>query len=287
MKVSIIVPIYKGEKYINGIIKMVKDNYEYIKQNGADYEIELIFVNDYPAHEINIMENATKEQFDIKVVTNKVNQGIHQSRINGIKEAKGKIILMLDQDDLISDDCIYSQMNCLKESDIVVGNGYKMTGNRKKNIYNNINKQKLATKKKYYLYAANQIISPGHCLIKKEAIPLEWYEYVITESGGDDLFLWILMFENKKKFVINTNKVYTHVDTGENFSLNLNKMYKSSDNVIEMFRQSESVSSETINIYQRRIAFLRQLQNKSKIIKFMACIRNIDICLYKLFAYYR
>lgn len=89
---------------------------------------------------------------------------------------------MLDQDNLIAENYIFSQLEMIGEHDVIICNGYKMLGKKKKVIYRSNSKQLLASKPKIYLYAANQIVSPGHCLIKKEAVPKDWYRYIIKDN---------------------------------------------------------------------------------------------------------
>lgn len=287
MKVSVIVPIYKGNRYIDGLIHMMCMNHQTIADRQEEIEIELVLVNDYPTISLESEELKKEHDFEIVIHNNVQNVGIHQSRINGILVSTGDYILMLDQDDLISDDCICSQMKHIGENDAVIGNGYKMFGDNQKEIYKNLKKQKLATKEWVYVYAANQIVSPGHCLIKKSSIPSEWMQYVITENGGDDLFLWLLMFAHKCKMTTNSEHIYTHVDTGSNLSLNLDLMYKSSDNIISMADKCKVFSQKSLKTYTRRIRFLKRTQGGNWLIKGVACFFNLDICICKLYAYYR
>ena len=287
MKISIIVPIYKGNRYIDNITTMVDNNYKTAIKELSDLSLELILVNDYP--DIAIEADSLNKTYDweISINPNKVNQGIHQSRVNGLSVSTGNYITFLDQDDKIEDNFVLTQLKAIKDCDIVVGNGYRMFGDNAKTIYRNSKKQKLATVEKTYLYAANQIVSPGHCLIKKEAIPEEWLKYIVKDNGGDDLFLWMLMFSKNAKFAMNPECVYTHVDTGENVSLDINVMLKSADNCVELMRECGSIKKKSLNTYARRIRFLKAINGKSKIKKITAYITNLDICFYKLYAYYR
>lgn len=287
MTVSLIIPIYKGNKYIDGLIRMADCNQVDISQNNANIQIEVVLVNDFPDIPLNSEELSKEHEFGVVILNNKENQGIHQSRVNGIMQATGEYILMLDQDDMIYDYCIRTQCAMIGNADMIIGNGYKMFGDRKKEIYKSEKKHKLSLNENIYLYAANQIVSPGHCLIKKSSIPNEWFEYIVENNGGDDLFLWILMFAKGCKFAINRELIYTHNDTGINLSLDLDKMYRSSDQVIALCQKSGLVSEKKIKIYERRIRYLREIQSKSKMEKIFACIRNFDLCLYKLYAYYR
>lgn len=95
------------------------------------------------------------------------------------------------------------------------------------------------------------------------------------------------MFAKGCSLGINSEKLYTHVDTGANVSLDFNRMYKSSENIIQMCKRSRIISEQSIAIYNRRLKFTKELRTKSLMKKIFACITNIDICMYKIYAYYR
>lgn len=285
MIVSIIVPVYKGNKYVNGLIQMAENNQKYANSEGINVEIELILVNDYPVIAIDYEVDST--DIKIKIIDNSKNEGIHKSRVNGLIQSRGDYVLFLDQDDLITDNCITSQLKAIGDCDLLIANGYKVSGGQKKAIYRSKRKQALTTKVKAYLYAANQIVSPGHCLILKSAIPEEWKEYIIKINGGDDLFLWLLMFAYKKKIGINPDMLYTHVDTGINISGSKKAMIDSADNVIALAKKCPIIPKKWTCLYERRIRFTDNLVGDNRNKKIVSCIKNIDICIYKLYAYYR
>ena len=70
-----------------------------------------------------------------------------------------------------------------------------------------------------YIFGHNRIVSPGHCMIKKTSIPIEWKQNIMEVNGSDDLFLWILMFSKGSIFKADSKPVYIHKNTGENLSL--------------------------------------------------------------------
>lgn len=283
MLVSMIIPIYKGEKYMQPILDMAQANCKRLAEGDS---MEVLFVNDYPETPL---PTAIAEQASIpvRILENPQNLGIHGARVEGLKEAKGDYILFLDQDDTITDDCVASHLQVIGQYDVSVGNGYKMLGDQVKPIYRSPAKQKLATHCKYYLRAACQIVSPGHCLIRKEAIPQEWYHQIVTNNGSDDLFLWLLMFGHNASFTVNPARVYTHVDTGKNVSSDKMTMIRSSYNVVELLKQCPQIPARYARLYNRRIRFLEALTTGSKLKKLWSCICHFDICLCKLYAYYR
>ena len=62
-------------------------------------------------------------------------------------------------------------------------------------------------------------------------------------SGADDYLLWILMALHQARFVLNGQKLYRHVETGENASRNWKKM-ADSDREIRHIVQSLQIDEE-------------------------------------------
>ena len=74
MKISIICPLYKGDKYVDKIIKMINKNFDYCKTYIKNISVELIFINDYPNECIQISKNT---DIYIFLYQNEINRGIH------------------------------------------------------------------------------------------------------------------------------------------------------------------------------------------------------------------
>ena len=89
---SVIIPLYNKEAYIASTINSV------INQNFTDFEI--IIVNDGSTD--NSLEEIKKHFKDVDFISilNQKNQGLSDSRNNGIQAAKGKLVALLDADDL-------------------------------------------------------------------------------------------------------------------------------------------------------------------------------------------
>jgi len=91
-KISIIIPYYNGEKYIQETLESV------YRQTHQDFEV--IIVND--GSDQNVLEASIQNMLhpNLKVI-HQENQGQSAARNNGAKLATGKYILFLDCDDLI------------------------------------------------------------------------------------------------------------------------------------------------------------------------------------------
>lgn len=91
MLLSIIIPVYNCEKYIDRAINSI------IMQKINDYEI--IIVNDGSTDRTLAICELYQQQFsNIKIIT-QTNKGVSVARNRGIKEAQGRYIMFLDADD--------------------------------------------------------------------------------------------------------------------------------------------------------------------------------------------
>lgn len=115
-KVSIIIPIYNAEQYINQCLQSI------ILQPFYDYEI--ILVNDGSKDaSLDICNQYAQQNERIKII-NKNNEGVSSARNIGLKEAKGEYITFIDVDDYIDEsfflpliynqkeDIIFTQYKC-------------------------------------------------------------------------------------------------------------------------------------------------------------------------------
>ncbi len=225
--VSIIVPIYKGKKYLNYLIEILMKNFDHYEEIYK-LQCEAIIVNDYPKENLEI-----QEQKNISVYNLKKNKGIHGARVFGYLKARGTYVVFLDQDDKISEDYLVNQKEKIGSADAVICNGYRericIRGRRA--IYTKQSEMVKATVLTNYINEKNWIRSPGQVLLKKGAIPDLWLTQIMKQNGADDYFLWILMLKHKCVFVINENKLYTHMEYGGNTSNGYEAMRRS---LIEM-----------------------------------------------------
>lgn len=106
--VSIIVPVYNSEKFINDTIRTVQEQtYE---------KWELILVNDCSTDDsIRIIEEYAKEDKRIKLINLDSNSGAAIARNTGIKQSKGRYIAFLDSDDLWNKEKLEKQIKFMKE----------------------------------------------------------------------------------------------------------------------------------------------------------------------------
>lgn len=278
--VTVITTYYEGKKYLHSLCSMMRRNFDAIRQD--DITFEYVIVNDSPWDEISIPEEFA--DIDIKVYNNTSNVGIHQSRINGVRVSNGEYVLILDQDDAIEDSYLKNQLAHIGDADIVVCNGYKELKDRNKVIYRDALKFSLVKIPSVYLKAANQIVSPGQCLIKKDSIPKEWLDFTMGKNGSDDLFLWLLCFAKKRKFAINSQKLYRHNQVGSNLSNDLKKMTDSDIEMCNIAAKYHLLPDDYIKSRLRMCDFVKETGYTQKL-TISSILKFPDIALAKIFAY--
>ncbi len=113
--ISVVLPVYKVEKYLSRCIDSVI---------GQSYEnLEIILVDDGSPDKCGeICDNYAKIDNRIKVI-HKANGGLSDARNAGIREAKGEFITFIDSDDYVEKNYVESLYSaiCKDNSDISVG----------------------------------------------------------------------------------------------------------------------------------------------------------------------
>lgn len=98
MKVSVIIPVYNVEKYLESCLESIKS------QTFTDYE--LILINDGSTDEsVAIMRRYAKTDARIRIISQS-NRGVSAARNLGLSVAEGEYVLFVDSDDTILPDAL-------------------------------------------------------------------------------------------------------------------------------------------------------------------------------------
>jgi len=107
-KVSIIVPVYNVEQYVERCIQSC------IRQDLRPDEYEIVVVNDGSKdNSLKVVENIASRYDNIKVFSQK-NKGLSGARNTGLKHADGEYVWFVDSDDWIKDNCLGNIYNICK-----------------------------------------------------------------------------------------------------------------------------------------------------------------------------
>ena len=122
--ITIIVPIYNVEKYIDRCINSII--------NQTYKNIEIILIDDgSPDNCPKICDEYAKKDKRIKVI-HKKNEGLGKARNSGIKISKGDYITFVDSDDYIDDDLVESTVNVINKynPDVIIYGCYSERENK-------------------------------------------------------------------------------------------------------------------------------------------------------------
>lgn len=175
MKISVIVPIYKSEKYLRRCVDSI------LNQTYTD--LEVILVNDGSPDSCPQICEAYRREDSRVIVLHQKNAGVSAARNTGLDRASGEYITFVDSDDYI-EPYMYSKMvRIIKQydCDIVMCDCVKEFSNYSESYTHNIRSgfyDKSHLLKEYY----------PHLLI------MDNMEYPATISN------WLLLFRNNKSF---------------------------------------------------------------------------------------
>ncbi len=112
-KISVIIPIYNVEKYLEKCLESV------INQTYKD--LEIICVDDCsPDNSNKIVQEYLKKDSRIKLIQREKNGGLSAARNSGLNKATGEYVYFLDSDDWIDLDYLEKMVSAMKENNVDV-----------------------------------------------------------------------------------------------------------------------------------------------------------------------
>ena len=212
IKLSIIVPVYNVEEYVEECIKsLLKIPIE---------NKEIIVINDGSTdRSIEIINNLKNKSI---IIINEVNKGLSAARNTGLKYANGEYILFIDSDDyIISPQVVDKMVNVAIKNrcDIVSGNGYVFFNESKKfPIHKNI-----------------------ESVVNKRMNGKEYLKYFIKQNSFKPM-VWLNIY--KKSFIEDNKFIFKDGKYHEDIEWTIKVLLKaknvvSLDNIFYIYRQRE------------------------------------------------
>ena len=266
--ISIVVPIYNAETYLNQCIKSI------IEQSYKN--IEIILINDGSTDDSGIIcDEYAQKDIRIKVIHNK-NQGVSISRNIGIQEARGEYISFVDADDFISKkyvEILYQLIIKDNAQISTVGNDEYYEG---KMIKTSKGIRKVLHSEEAIKMILKERDMTHVCwgkMYKKELFDDEDIKFDSTMKIGEDLKIIIPIIEKCKKISIDTREKLYHYRKNEK-SITQQKGKKDlwiqeielSKQIVEWtYKKYPKVTNSAIQRYVRvNITFLVKMIKESK-----------------------
>lgn len=193
MKLSVIIPFYKGEVFVHNCVSSIVASYCKIKPGCLSLELFVIIDSNTTVEEVKILLPADAFNFfNITIEKNEFNVGVAATRNRGISLATGDYIYLIDQDDKVFPDFLERVFDFMTlGADFILCNG----------LYHFAEKN--FTLKIYYFRPAitlknialkDIIRSPGQVVVKRSVISEYKFPVPLKHYGCDDKFCWISIF---------------------------------------------------------------------------------------------
>lgn len=235
-KISVIVPVYKAEKYLHRCIDSI------LAQTLTDFE--LILVNDgSPDNSGAICDEYAQKDNRIKVIYKK-NGGSNSARRDGFVNSTGKYLVFLDSDDTLADGALsVLYNNIIKGYDVVKGVVAKTNNNgiRIRIEKNKFSKGEIEGEENIIVKIFSGEIAPYLCgsIYRRELFSTEIFNKSIEAniSFGEDWVTNLLAAKNMNKILCIEDIVY-------NYFVNNESITNSQVTSIEYIKRVEKVLGE-------------------------------------------
>lgn len=202
-KVSIIVPIYNSELYLDECIKSI------INQTYKNIEI-LLLDDGSTDNSLTICNKYKKEDSRIRIIK-KNNSGVSNTRNIGITKSLGEYIAFVDSDDVIDKRYIEYLIKDIDDTYFNVCKSKIIYSNNLQNLKNTKYKKNELEKKDFiYLSEINVLNSPCYKLFNRKIIKENRIKFNENLSLGEDLLFNLDYLKHIKKIYIVDNELYCY-----------------------------------------------------------------------------
>ena len=187
-KVSIIIPVYNSEKYIEKCVEsIVKQTYK---------NIEMIIINDGSKDKSSEVIKSLKEKYPDKIkYYEQENQGVAKTRNKAVELAKGDFIMFVDNDDYLDEDYVEKFVQEIEDGnyDYVVGS-FRRVDYEGKTLY--------TMSYKDFEWCFFMFSTPWARIFKKEYLINNNIKYLPIKMGEDLYFnVLAISYTDKKKII--------------------------------------------------------------------------------------
>lgn len=220
-KVSIIVPCYNAEKYIERCVKSLEDQ--------TYQDVEIILVDDGSKdNTAAVIEKLAKNDSRIKFLSQR-NSGPNAARGNGIKRATGDYVMFIDSDDWLSQNAVSELVKLFDKNgvDVIKFNAITEPSKRKlgKIISDNEGSRTIENKEILKMLLSSDRLNNLCFQIYKRELFNSDEIFSAKIVHGEDYLANIYIHQNTKKMLIVNNTYYHYFD-------NLDSCTKSADAAI-------------------------------------------------------
>lgn len=287
VKVSIVVPIYNGEKYIDSCVKNLK---------AQTYDnLEFVLVDDGSSDGTAAMCDKVSAEDDRFVVIHQKNAGLSAARNAGTKRASGDYVVYVDVDDDITADLVADNIRIALESDadVVMYNFWYYdvdTDDKKENAYEG---DFVGSGEEFFHKYLGKTIkheifnAPWNKLYKLEFLRENKLEFLPEYPIYEDIIFASRMLQHAKKIAVNSKKYYVYYvrSSGslitkyvDGYFDSVTCFYENALKYCDKYEDNEKQKKSFAELYVKLVSTnLKQISNKADMDKSrkLALIREI------------
>lgn len=271
MKLSIIVPMYNVEKYIDNCIKSL------LRQNISEDEYEIIIINDGSTDgSVEIVREYVEKFKNLKLI-NVTNGGQSKARNIGINNSLGKYIFFVDSDDYISENSLNETLNKAIDNNLdMIFFDIKQVNDENELLCNYNENSEILIKSGIEYFSDNNVNNgPWHYFIKREFIIDNKLKFEEGRMCEDGMFLIASIFSAQR---VSYNKVDIYRYVKRNNSTTTKKSQQHLLKIIDDF----IFAINYINKYYKKaidkkypIEFIKKLESRRNSYIYFCQIRMI------------
>jgi glycosyltransferase involved in cell wall biosynthesis len=262
MDISIIVPVYNVEKYLNRCLDSI------INQSFINFE--LILINDGSTDKSGkICDKYAQIDKRVRVI-HKKNEGVSLTRNLGINIAKGDYITFIDSDDWIEQDFLKKAIEYIKENNVsILITGFVFENNKK--IFNTFNAKKDEILlndeiKKEFLKQNKFSWTVYDKFFKKEII--KKYKFDSRFKIGEDmLFCWQILKNEKKIGYLPLYKYHYDISASKTMTSNFSLKWFDGIKVKKIIYKDVRNISRELELLARIVCIVEMMVLSKKAIK--------------------
>lgn len=225
MKISIIIPVFNCEKYIEKCLSSI------VNQN---VDMEIILIDDHSTDKsCDLCKKLQKKYKQVKLFTNP-KKGTTSGRNEGLRNVTGDIVTFCDQDDYFELDCFEKVIKEFEENKIdILVTAFNFVEKDKTTYRGFLNKQFMSTKELIPHVINDQKVTG--CVwtkfFKKEVLENIYFEEDLWYAE-DITFNCKVLSDNKDAKCLVTNfATYNYVDNPQNLTNNIDRRFDNKDNL--------------------------------------------------------
>ena len=212
---SVVIPVYNVEKYlaecINSVLSQIHD---------VGYSLEIILVDDGSTDSSGVLCDNFANNYENIIVIHQENQGLLLARRIGYRASRGKYVINLDSDDLLTENAISSIADTIEKSkaDIIFYNISVMNKSGIESYYRDVFTDKpgcLVTKDQvieaYFNYSIPIVTSMAGKAIRRECINTDYdYSKFGKLSMGEDTLQTAEVVSKAASFYYLNKNIYVY-----------------------------------------------------------------------------